>query len=638
MKNHRIYIFLIYFLLSAQSFVGQIIPRDSSNFSQSVYQQNSLNNLFNKQLNTYILNTDLIFSSRSNNLFWGIKENYSSTINITSFNNVKDEQYFSFITDYRISQLLQPGILIKHSIYSDDRKIDINQASNLNAILYTKIYPINKIQITPYFGYSDNQQVSENNQGLIYGIEGNVNRLKISDINLFSNAKFENEDISPRKNQLRFINFNLENEFDEGLKNNISVYYTSLRRDFYFEPDTVTAAFFKINNNIQTRTESNYYLQERIFYYAPQSNIGFDISGKVSWRDIDKSTRYIYVNNAAPSTFDSKINEFRLDFNASLEYRNDFMSSNIRLVYSEQEEKHIAKRINGVSNIFYDERNDLEKQLNNKAKQSTITITNNFSISEKDELSISLFHRKLVYDTPSEKNFDDRDELLTMLRVYYLRSISPFFDFFVNLEGNFNKIVYLFAERSSNNNVKRVIKLASGGYYSGKYFASSNSVEVSANYVVYDFEDLNPTYQSYAFRQFQYRDSTGINLDKNISCVVNGYIKLSEQGDFNWADFSGKPQRFLKEIFTEPKIFYKIKNAKFGIGLRYFELSTYTYTSATNKKLETKYRSIAPLSEITYIIVPKLNIKVNCWYEYIRNEKNNMRTQTYMNIDLQWKF
>ena len=625
-------------MLSAHCVYGQTTSRDSSNFSQSDYQQNKLDNLFNKQLNTYILNTTFVYSSRSNNFFWGLNENYTSTINKTSFNNVKDEQYLSFIADYRISQFLQPGFLLKHSIYSDDRKIDINQASYLDAILYAKLYPLNRIQITPYFGYSDNQQASENNKGTIYGIEGKINKLQLSDINIFTNAKFENEDINPRKNQLRFINLNLENEFDEGLKNNISVYYTSSRRDFYFEPDTTTAAFFKINNNIQTRTESNYYLQERIFYYAPQSNIGFDVSGKVSWRDVDKSTRYIYVNNAAPSTFDSKINEFRLDFNSSFDYRNEFMSSNIRLVYTEQEEKHIAKRITGVNNIFYDERNELEKELNNKAKQSTITLTNNFFISDKDEISFSLFHRKLVYDTPSENNYDDRDELLTMLRIYYVRKISPFFDFFVNLEGNFNKIVYIFAERSSNNNVKRVLKFASGGYYMGKNFATSNSVEVSANYVVYDFEDLNPTYQSYSFRQFQYRDSTGINFDKNVSCVINGYVKLSEQGDFNWTDFASKPQRFLKEIYTEPKIFYQLNNIKFGIGMRYFELSTFTYTAGKNKKLETKYRSIAPLSEITYIIIPKLNIKVNCWYEFIRNEKNNLRNQTYMNVDLHWKF
>lgn len=636
--NYKIkFLFLIIFV-SAQTLFGQIIPRDSSNFAQSYFQNNKLNNSFNKQLNTYSLNSELIYSLKKDNFFWGIKETFSSTVNKSSTKNIKDEQSLYLVSDYRINRFFAPGILLKHSIYSDNRKIDINQASYFNSIIYSKLIPANRIQIVPYLGYSYNKQSKENDKGLLLGIEGAVNRIQLTDMNISMNVKYENENINPRQNELHYANLSLENAFEDGLMNNFSVYYSSLRRDFYFEADSVTTNNYNVTNNIQTRTENNYYIQERIYYYVPNSNFGFDFSGKITWRDIDKTTRYIYVQNGSPSTLDAKINEFKMEFYSAFEYRTDNYFSNLRINYSEQEEKHLPKRIDNVSNIFFNSREELEKQLNNKAKQITISISNNFLLTDKDQLSLSLFHHKLIYDTPSSENFDDRDELLSMIQIYYQRKLSPFFNLFVNLEGNFNKIVYIFAERSANNNTKRVIKLSSGGYYVGKNFVSTNSAEVSANYIVYDFEDINPTYKSYSFRQFIYRDSTGIKLDKKIELVFAGYLKLSEQGDFNWDDFAGTPQRYLQEIYIEPKMYYIFKNIKFGVGLRYFELSTYLYTSGTNKTLDTRYRSIAPLSEITYNLLSKLSLKVNCWYEFIRNENNTLRNQTYMNFDLRWKF
>ena len=71
-----------------------------------------------------------------------------------------------------------------------------------------------------------------------------------------------------------------------------------------------------------------------------------------------------------------------------------------------------------------------------------------------------------------------------------------------------NHIVYIYAEESANNNINRILRLSTGGTYSGANVSSTNSFEVSANYTVYDFEDLVPNYQSYSFRQFTAMDSS----------------------------------------------------------------------------------------------------------------------------------
>ena len=141
-----------------------------------------------------------------------------------------------------------------------------------------------------------------------------------------------------------------------------------------------------------------------------------------------------------------------------------------------------------------------------------------------------LFHRKLKYDTQSDENFDDRDELLSILRLYYVKGITPFFDLFFNLEGSLNKTVYLFAERSSNNNTRRVIKFSGGGDYKIGILRSKNEAIVSANYTVYDFEELNPNLSSFSFRQLYLKDSTQVKLSKN---VVKIFLWNSNSGITN---------------------------------------------------------------------------------------------------------
>ena len=101
-----------------------------------------------------------------------------------------------------------------------------------------------------------------------------------------------------------------------------------------------------------------------------------------------------------------------------------------------------------------------------------------------------------------------------MGRIMFEKEFNPFFKIFLNIEGSLNKIVYIFAKRSSNNNLRRILKFSSGGMFTAGRFTSSNSAEVSANYTVFDYEELNPNFRSYSFRQFVLRDSSTYKLSR----------------------------------------------------------------------------------------------------------------------------
>lgn len=617
----------------AQSFFGQ--TADSLTFFES-RSPSSLSSLFDKRLNTYSLNSRFNYSNSFGNYSFTIFENFRSTVTKATPNSIKDENYLTISNRYSISKFLAFGIMLNNNTFSDDRRLSINKTSVMHGQIFADFQPAPEISLIPYGGISQNQQVAVLDKGVIYGSEANVTKLRFDDFVITGNAKFHNEDITPRKNTLRLVNIDLLTDIETDISNNFSVRFTEQRRDFYFESDSVTANTFGITNNIQSRTEDQYQLQNRLLYFSPVNNFSLDLNGRVFWRTIDRSTRYIVVDKITQSSFDTKIEEFKIDLNTSASYSTSDFKGGVRLNYSEKEEKHSPKQIDGANPIFFKERENIETQKNNSAKLITLAAEASYDLSGNDHLSLSMFHRKLVYDTPSDLNFDDRDELLTSARIMYLRNLNYFFDLFINFEGSINKIVYIFAERSSNNNVKRFIKLSSGGIYKSKNVISSNSAEVSANYTVYDYEDLNPNFKSYSFRQLAFRDSTIIKFSRKLKSEIHAYLKISEQGDFKWNNFSNQPVRYLQEIYAEPKFFYSIGQLELGLGIRLFELSTYNYNDKNEKELSSRYTSIGPLTDIRLLMNDSLRLKVYGYYEFISTESSNKSEQANLNIQVDW--
>jgi hypothetical protein len=443
-----------------------------------------------------------------------------------------------------------------------------------------------------------------------------------------------NEDISPRRNIIRLFRAGTDNRIESSFWNHLGIYYSMNRKDFYFVADSIVADEFGITNNIQGRSETNYFVEDR-FVMRDNSPFSLILDGRVSQKIVDRNTRYVSNENITTSSFDSEIDEFRLDFQSIAEYREVNYYGSFKLAYSEREENHGAKPIEGANEIIFNERQRLEESKSNRSKFITLAFTGGYDITSNDRISVSLFHRKFIYDTPSPENYDDRDELLSTVAVSYSRSVNPFFDLFLKLDGSQNHIAYIFAERSANNNVNRSIRLQGGGIYRGKNVASKNTAEVSANYTTYDFEDLNPMLKSFSYRQFAVKDSSIIKIFQNLNLEALGYLKLSEQADFNWENFSGKPARYLEEIYFEPRMSAEIFNAYTAIGVRYFSLKTYGYTKENVKVLQTDYQSVGPLTEIRYNAFERLALNLYGYYEFITNESggNSERVNFYLTVN-----
>ena len=625
------YFFLILFSFGIHEAFAQ---KESDQDSVSVLFETDSTNFFktrlNKLLSIYQLQSNFLYNKTISDFSFSVKENYGSTLIKSSDKSIKDEHFFSFGTAYNLNANLSGGFTVNHSILSDSRKIGINSAE-LSSILFFPRYTFApEVFVAPFAGYSSNRQIGVHDDGILYGGEANLKTISGEGFEVASSVKIKEEDILPRKNNVRDFNVTAVNKFSQFVGNILSVSYLETRKDFYYEADSLTRHEFSVVNNIQSRKEKKFWFDDSLKYFQFLPNTNITVHSSVLWRKISRDTKHKQTTVESKKVFDTEINELKLDLEGEAEYIKNDLRLLIKTAFTERDEKHSAKNYEGVIPLFFEQANNSESQKNNFTQRTSLTILSDYKLSNKDNLFVSLFHNKLTYDTPSIENFDDRDELLSIIKIRYTRLLNPYFEFFTSTEGTINKLVYISSQRSSNNNVNRVLKLQSGGIFNGKNLRSYNSFEVSANYTVYDYEDLNPNYRSYSFRQFGMMDSTTFRLTRTVDLKFKGYLRLSEQGELQWKEFSMRPTRFLEEAFLVPQITYNFFNAQFAIGLRQFSLKTFTYKQ--NKKvLESFYLSRGPITEIYYSVTGKVQLQLKAWYEFVT--LNNQKISEIPNLD-----
>lgn len=632
--NQRVIIVICFCLL--QTAAAQVRV-DSLEYLGPSLKQNILYSRFDKQLNTFYLSSRLRLILDSEDIDVLVDENFKSTHIRLPQSSTRDEQHLTIKSLYKSSPIFKIGLLGGSTVLSDNRTLEINQASVSVVTVFSEIEPIRNILFNPFAGYSRNSQIGEIDNGLVYGLEGIINNLLISDFRFNSEMRLRNEDIMPRRNLNRYIQLSAANYFDVNISNTINFLYSQSRKDFYFQTDSQTRQKFDILNNIQSRTESIYSLQDRLMYDKIFNVFSMSLAGMVSMRSVDRDTRFKNTDVISTSVFDTRIEELKLELETLVRYSSQLFDGHLRFLFSERDEKNITKPLEGTEQSLFDQRAEIESQKNNNSGRMALTFFGDLKISEKEKITLSFFQSKLKYDTPSDQNDDDRDEILSILRLRYTKLLNPYFEAFVSAEGTYAHIVYIFAGRSSNNNVNRIIRLKAGGDYRGRSLSSYNSFEVSANYTVYDFEDLSSNFQSFSFRQMTALDSTTIRLTDRISLFAYGSVKLSEQGDFRWNSFTSRPTRFIQEIYAEPRVILHLERSSLSAGLRYFSLNTYNFEKLTRIP-DTEYSSFGPIVVINMNLWNRLNINMNGFYEFIRSSGNIERQQANLIMEVNWKF
>ncbi len=626
-------LFLLILAFSAHVFSQE--GADTSSFLFRNLDGMYFNTGFRKELNVYSLVNGLRYRINTGDLSLKLANDLNSQVVRSKIKSTRDDNNFSLQAGYNLNEDITSGMLFNYHTFNDSRNLSINSASGTNIIAFSTVRSIKGASVTPFFGYAEDYQSGVSDAGFTYGADAFYNLYRYPETELNSRLFFRNDDVSPRKNTVRDLNLILKNNFDRGIRNTLSAFYHEANRDFYIEADSVIQQLFSVTRNIQSRKEIIAGVAEELSIKEIFSSTDFIIGASLGGKKISRDYRYKFNAPGNLRYYDSEINEFKFDIYTETKYYADYLFVDFRIRHSERDEKNTILETSEYDPIAFEEKSVTEARKNNISARTFLSVTAKYSITEYDILDLSLFHSKLKYDTPSPTNYDDRDEIMSIGRIRFTKDVSAYLTALISFEVSMNNLVYIFSERSANNNKTRIYRLRTGGFYELQNFYSSGIFDILANYTVYDYEDINPSFRSFSLRQFTFIDSTRFNISSSLMLRLEAMVRYSEQADLHWYDYKITPTREIYETlikFTVGAIFPK---SEFFIGVRQYSISGFRFAQS-GRNQDSYYTGTGPYIEIRHRITDRINFSANGWTEFIdsNNSTNDNMTNLYVNIEL----
>jgi len=171
-----------------------------------------------------------------------------------------------------------------------------------------------------------------------------------------------------------------------------------------------------------------------------------------------------------------------------------------------------------------------------QSSRLTLSTMSKFYLFRSDTLQLNGSISRFSYDTP-ENNMDDRDEFRLNVSVSEIHTFAENLTFVLNGSVNLYHLVYIFSERSANNNWMRIFRLFPQVFYRpNKNITIAQYLEILANYVDYDYETGTTTtdLKSYIFRRFSLTQEIQARLSRQIGIFLNYKLELEENGKLDW--------------------------------------------------------------------------------------------------------
>jgi hypothetical protein len=514
-------------------------------------------------------------------------------------------------------------------VYSDNRGIGLSNASNHILLAGADITPWPFITLTPLAGYRWDRQGTIQDRGLSLDLGAAVHNIDLDGYAIAGDAHFRRDRLDPRLLEYHTARTDISKSFTPESQDSLSFGYFRSRREFYLYGDSA----------IESRTDQVFTVSNMLSYDVSRS-FGADVFVAVQNRGLDKDERRLIAASASKLSFDTRIEEFRLDAFVQTWYRSPdaSTSAHLRLGYSERDESHRAKSPEVLPpniGVLFAERNREEQTKDNIARRVALSGGVSLPLSSSDRFFFSGSAAILRYDTPSDLNREDRDESLIALTAGSFHHFTRALDIGVTVDATMSHLVYLLKERSANNNINHVLRLTPRTVYRpAPWFSTHNAFEVLANYTVYDYEGQVALAKSFSYRQFSWIDSTRVDLTHSVGLDFYAYLKLYERGMLKWDEFVERTENsmtdrtFVGQVRFSPNI-----ATVFAVGIRYFSQSRYLFEN-TVKKLDTFFSSVGPTCSIQWDVGPHSRLAFQGWYERRKHSDGTIRSLASMTMNV----
>lgn len=578
-----------------------------------------------KWLYGFDINTDI--NSKASIL---VTEKFNSTLMRVNDNQKKwkdDEQLFIDFS-WKFSPKLI-GKVLTSSIFFSDRlsgiKNDIKTNSGSLGFIYN---PSTLLSLDTRVGYKFDDRLDKLDHGATYLFDIRIPYLEVSEYENSLRFLFGGDEFAVRKNRDIDIHYNVKKDFYLGTSDSLSLTWSKRRRDNYDQFDLATLS-------IETLEEELGRFSNMLKYHV-NDNMWVDVLSNIS----TKQTKVSRFNTGDLDVARSKqevttFNEFTVNFESK-----DIKES-LKFGY-----------LTGI------QKNDIPDSLKNSPfsyrfsyvspdyKSSRISLANVLKVrfSDKDSLTSNFSISRYRYDTPDELNYDDHDELRINAGISQIHYFNDLLKLSLNLGVNLKHLVFIFGERSADNNWMRIFRLRPELTFTpDKKLKWVQSMEILANYVDYDFEQtFNPTdIRSYVFRKFSMQQVIYYHWNRKLHFNINYRLELEENGKLIWDQWKETVITTRRNHYLRSSVDYTPWPAfTFSTGFVVYDrkenFEIYETSSNSGSQNLNDYFSFGPSIRIIYAPHPKLNFSLTGVRRFIDRVEQNRYFINNINLNLSW--
>jgi len=476
------YIFIIFTSISLNA---QITPVPIGPFKPIIITE------FSKLSNTWDWMTRFQLAKGDNaQWLWQVNETFHSNllVPIVGSKAWRDEHFMDGVF-YRQLKNIALGMYLK-SWYQSDKQVSAdNQFGNHILGLSGSYKKDNQIYLTPFVGYQQSKNRTLVDWGWDTGLSGKFRNLKMDIYNANIDFLTSYDFFETRQNHDNNFSIQLSGRFSPMTRDSLVIDYDESQREYF-------------------STGSNSIIQSKIEKKRLLNTLFYDIS-----------PRNIFL-------FRTNLQSRRISYYTERDIF--FIENQLRyLHYGNQFQYGFSIRTNDETQTTSDIRTD------SRTRQTSIDINSKYIYNPDNSFDINFAYIKLQYDTPDTVyNNNDRDEQRFVVNLLYRHQFSSVLWMNFYAYAYFFHQIYIFKEKSQDNNWNNIYKLNPQVIYRDKNVRNQMSAQVLANYTIYDFDTPESPLSSFLFRKFILHDSILVRIYGKIYGGANLRLELEDKGNF----------------------------------------------------------------------------------------------------------
>lgn len=564
-----------------------------------------------------------------------INESFSSSLlNLGTQNRKwKDNQTINALFEYQLG----PDVILKSilsSVIFIDGQSGFSNDLNIHSMLFgfdyrtTRLKKAGYFQLAPVIGIKADKRFDFLDIGPNYNLDFQLTDYQIADYrnNLFMH--FNYDFLKDRRNQDATIHYRVYRKFYEETTDTLTFLIDQKYRDYY-----ITS-----KGELENFNENSYIFQNKLWYQI-QEGIGLNWINEFKNREVNITQALPDIETSTEET--RRRTDFHFDNQLNFFVRKKNYGGFFKILYWSQEQFYQTPAASQQLPVSY---RIAFIAPDNKSHYLSTELAFGSRFLKSDSLSFGTSLSRLQYDTPDTSNFDDRDEFRCDIKLSGVHRFTPTLRLRVDAMVNLHHLVYIFGERSADNNWNRIFRLSPVIDYSSRSrFFFQQAFEVLANYVDYDFEFDTGDVKSFIYRKFLSKSAMDYQITRTMKLGLSYRLEYEENGKLFWEKWKEQPLLLRQNNWIRATLTY-VPNPFLRIipGLNFFQRNEWKYTFSREGKLQQeKYQdflSFGPLLNFIYEPHSKLKFVSSLSRNQIQRTLRKNYYITNIDVELNWNF